>query len=421
MLLPTETYAIVGAGVCGASAAATLRTEGFSGRLVMIGDEEAHPYQRPPLSKALLKKAVSPDSIEVRSRSWYDENSIELIRACNAASIDLSEQCVRLEGADDVFFDKVLIATGSSARRLDGVEGARVFYLRSMDDAMAMADHLEPGSRIAIIGGGLIGAEVAATAQEAGVEAVIIEPQPVLMQNTAGALVGRLYSEMHEQHGVKLMLGESLAQVRAGREGVEVVTKSGAIVKADILLICIGIRPNDAIARSAKLDVHNGIVVDQFFSASHPAVFAAGDVASAFYPRFSQHIRTEGHDSAIKQGAGAAMNMLGLVEPNNDVPWGWSDQYGQNLQFAGCRSIADQSIVRGDVEGRSFTVLYTHRGQVCAALSLNRGREMVLARRMIAAAAHVDAAAAADDGISLQKGFLVDPRQTASTLDVKEQ
>ena len=207
----------------------------------MIGEEEAHPYERPPLSKALLKKAVSAEAIELRSRSWYSENAIELIRGCSAVSIDLRERCVHLNCSDPVFFDKILIATGASPRRLAGAEGHRVFYLRNMDDALRMSAYFVAGSRIAIVGGGLIGAEVAATAREFGADVVLIEPQSVLMQNTAGALVGRLYSVMHQQNGVKLMLGDTLAQVRAERDSVEIVTKAGVRLEAEILLICIGI------------------------------------------------------------------------------------------------------------------------------------------------------------------------------------
>jgi 3-phenylpropionate/trans-cinnamate dioxygenase ferredoxin reductase subunit len=379
----------------------------------MIGQDEAHPYERPPLSKALLKKTVSVESIEVRQRSWYSENTIELIRSCSATSIDLRERCVHVDRGSPISFDKVLIATGASPRRLAGVEGHRVFYLRNMTDALSMSAHLFAGSRIAIVGGGLIGAEVAATARESGADVVVIEPQSVLMEKTAGVQVGQLYSTMHRQNGVKLMLGDALAQVRADRDSVEIVTKAGVKLEADVLLICVGILPNDEIARSANVNVQDGIVVDQFFNASHPAVYAAGDVARAFYPKFSEFIRTESHDSAIKQGAGAAANMLGRDAPNHDVPWGWSDQYGQNLQFAGCRSIADHSIVRGDIESGSFIVLHTRQGRVCAALSFNRGREMIIARRMIAVAALVNEASVAEDGNSLQKGFSVDAKPVA--------
>lgn len=380
----------------------------------MIGEEDSHPYERPPLSKALLKKAVSAEALELRSRSWYSENAVELIRGCSATSIDLRERRIYVNGPAPILFDKVLIATGASPRRLAGVDGDRVFYLRNLDDALRMADHIGAGRRIAIVGGGLIGAEVAATAREAGADVVIIEPQSVLMEKTAGARVGKLFSTMHELNGVKLILGDSLAGVQEERDGVGIVTKGGIWLKADILLVCVGIQPNDGIARSANLDVQDGIVVDQFFNASHSVVFAAGDVARAFYPRFSQHIRTEGHESAIKQGAGAAMNMLGRKVPNNDVPWGWSDQYGQNLQFAGCRSAADQLIVRGDIESRSFIVFYVCQRRICAALSLNRGREMIIARRMIAASALVDEPWLTNDANNLQKGFLVDTKPATS-------
>lgn len=405
-----ETYTIVGAGVCGASAAATLRKEGFSGRIIMIGEDEAHPYERPPLSKALLKRAVSSEAIEVRPRSWYEENAVELIRGSRAISIDVRERCVHVDRGPPILFHKVLIATGASPRTLPGAAGDRVFYLRNMSDALRMSAYFVVGSRIAIVGGGLIGAEVAATAREAGAHVVLIEPQSVLMQKTAGEEVGQLYSTMHQANGVKLMMGDSLAQVRADRDSVEVLTKAGAKIEAEILLICVGILPNDEIARSANIKVQDGVIVDQFFKASHPAVYAAGDVARAFYPRVSQFIRTESHDSAIRQGAGAAINMLGRDEPNHDVPWGWSDQYGQNLQFAGFRSIADHSIVRGDLEGGNFSVFYTCKGSLCAAMSFNRGREMIIARRMIAAGAMVIEEAVAEDGNSLQKGFSVDAK-----------
>ncbi len=386
----------------------------------MIGEDEAHPYERPPLSKALLKKTVSSEAIEVRPRSWYSENAIELIRGCSATSIDLRERRVHIDRGSPISFDKVLIATGASPRKLAGAEGQRVFYLRNMADALRISAYFVAGSRIAIVGGGLIGAEVAATARESGVDVVLIEPQSVLMQNTAGAQVGQLYSRMHQQNGVRLVMGDTPARVRADSVGVEIVTKAGTKIEAELLLICVGILPNDEIARSANIDVQNGIVVDQFFKASHPAVYAAGDVARAFYPNFSLSMRTESHDSAIRQGAGAAANMLGRAEPNSDVPWGWSDQYGQNLQFAGCRSIADHSIVRGNIESGGFSVLYTRRGRLCAALSFNRGREMIIARRMIAASAVVNEALVADDGNNLQKGFSVDAKPATPKCEAEE-
>lgn len=395
-------FVIVGGNLTGVTAAATVRQEGSDADIVLIGAEPHAPYERPPLSKEYLRGEQPFEASLVRPDTWYGEQGIETRFGVRVERLDPAAHTVILEGGDRLPYDALLLATGGRPRTLPGPPSERVLSLRTVEDADRIRSHLQPGSRLVIVGAGFIGAEVAASARTRGVDVTVLEMGETPLLRAIGPEMGRLYGEIHRERGVDLRTGEGVEAVEATAAGVVVRTTRGSAVEGDAVVVGVGIEPNVELAEAAGIEVENGIVVDELCRTSAEGIFAAGDVANHFHPLFGRRIRVEHYDNALKQGAAAARSMLGRGAPFDDPHWFWSDQYEYNLQYAGFAARWDRIVVRGSTEERRFVAFYLEEGRVLAALGLNRGRDVRRAMRLIAARAAPEPRLLQDEDVDLR-------------------
>ncbi|MDW8009840.1 MAG: FAD-dependent oxidoreductase [Chloroflexota bacterium] len=402
-MAPRSTVVIVGANLAGGRAAEALRKEGFDGRIFLVGEEPHPPYERPPLSKEYLRGEMPREELFVQPESFWAEQEIELLMGVRAVSLDLAHKRVELSSGERLSFDKLLLATGGRVRRLEvpGADLEGIHYLRTVDDSEALARELRPGRRLAIVGAGFIGSEVAASAREKGLEVTMIEVLPLPLQKALGPEVGRIYADIHRQHGVELVLGEGVERFEGDSRLQAVVTSTGRRIECDLALVGVGIVPATELAEAAGLAVDNGIVVNEFCQTSHPDVYAAGDVANFYSPVLGRRLRVEHWHNAQNQGVAAARSML-RGEPYAEVPWFWSDQYDLNMQYVGFADAWDRVVFRGDVEARRFTAFYLRQGRLEAALAINRPRDIRAARELIQARAALDPERLADESQDLR-------------------
>lgn len=379
----TRTFAVVGASLAGGTAAAVLRTEGFDGRVVLVGEEPHPPYERPPLSKEYLRAEVPFERSLVRPRGFWEENGIETRFGVRAVRIDTGARVVSLSDGDRVHYDAVLVATGGRNRRppIPGLDLEGVHGLRTLDDADRLRAAIAPGRKAVVVGMGFIGCEVAASLRQSGIQVTAIEPLPVPLHRAVGEEVGRVVEAIHRDQGVELLLGEGVAAFEGDGRVEAVRTTGGRVVGCDLAVVGLGIEPATGVVTGTPVEVGDGIVVDVLCRTNIPGVFAAGDVAYHHHPVPGRHLRVEHWQNALKQGQAAALSMLGKGAPYDEVHWFWSDQYGHTLQYAGFHDGWDEIVVRGSLEERSFLAFYLKGGLVVAAAALDRGREL---RRSIA-------------------------------------
>ena len=391
---------VVGASLAGMRAAETLRSEGFTGTLTVVGDEAHAPYDRPPLSKQVLTGEWDVDRIALPSGAKA-ELDLTWERGVAATGLDLATREVALADGRTLPFDGLVIATGAAARWIPGTQSVPgVFTLRTLDDALAVSRALDAGvGRVVVVGAGFIGAEVAASCRTRGVEVTMVEPLAQPLARVLGEEVGRVVGEVHVEHGVDLHLGVVVEAVEAGDHGVERVRLSdGTTVEADLVVVGIGVIPNTAWLEGSGLTLDDGVLCDETTLAA-PAVVAAGDVARWPNPLFGEVMRVEHWEHAIDMGAHAARRLLagdGPGQPYGPVPWFWSDQYDCKLQLAGrVRPDDELVVVAGSLVDRRFAALYGRNGRVVGAVAMNMPARVVRYRRAIAAGLTWDDALAA--------------------------
>jgi 3-phenylpropionate/trans-cinnamate dioxygenase ferredoxin reductase subunit len=333
------TFVIAGASLAGAKAAEMLRDEGFDGEIVLLGAETERPYERPPLSKGYLLGNDELDSVYVHPESWYAEHGVDLRTGVTITAIDRAASAVVTtgpEGTGTQRYDKLLLATGASPRRLDfpGSDRPEVLYLRTVADSQLLRAAFSPGTRVVVAGAGWIGLETTAAARSAGCEVTVLEPQPGALHDQLGPELGAVFAGLHRSHGVEFRFGERAAEFRPGL----VITSGGAEVPADVLVIGVGALPNDAVAADAGLDVGNGVLTDATLRTSDENIFAAGDVANSFSPLLGHRVRVEHWANALNGGPAAARSMLGPPVEYDPVPYFYSDQYDLGMECAGLPS-----------------------------------------------------------------------------------
>jgi 3-phenylpropionate/trans-cinnamate dioxygenase ferredoxin reductase subunit len=368
-----STFIVVGAGLAGAKAAQTLREEGFDGRVVLLGEEDARPYDRPPLSKEVLRGDKDEDAIYLHAASFYDEQDIELRTETRVQSLALDAREVELDGGERLRWDRLLLATGARPRRLriPGADLDGIVQLRTLADCMALRDGLQPGVRLAIVGAGWIGCEVAASARELGAEVSLIEPCATPLERVLGAEIGGIYRDLHAEHGVRLLLGRGVAAFEGERAIGGVRTDDGTVVGCDLAVVGVGVTPCAELAEQAGVKVANGIVVDEHLQTSVPGVYAAGDVASARHPLYAHSLRVEHWANALHQGPVAARNMLGEECAYSRVPYFFSDQYDVGMEYAGYAPTWDEVVVRGDAASRELVAFWLRDGRLLAGMNVN--------------------------------------------------
>lgn len=368
-----QTYVIVGASLAGAKAAQTLRQEGFSGRVVLIGEEPVRPYERPPLSKTYLRGEVDFDAAAVHGESFYAEHEIELITSTTVTSVDSAARRVTLNPGSEIDFDALLLTTGATPRRtaITGAELPGIHYLRTVASCDALRQAMVSATRVVVVGAGWIGSEVAASARQLGKDVTMIEVGRVPLERVLGAEVGMMFRDLHDEHGVDLRTGVGVQAFRGGSTVEEVVLADGTTVPGDLVVVGIGVEPRTELAHSAGLTLDNGIVVDEHLATSVSGIWAAGDVANAFHPLFDTSIRLEHWSAALNQGPVAAKNMLDQKVSYQRVPYFYSDQYELGMEYSGFAPAWDEIVYRGDRDNRQVIVFWLHQGQVVAGMNVN--------------------------------------------------
>jgi 3-phenylpropionate/trans-cinnamate dioxygenase ferredoxin reductase component len=402
---PSSMFVIVGASLAGGSAAATLREEGFDGRIVLIGEEPHPPYERPPLSKEYFRGEQPFEDSLVRPVDFYPSNDIETHFGTRATRVDPLDKTVHLSNRDSVVYDKVLIATGSRNRSLPipGLELGRVYDLRTVEDCDRIRAEIVPGRRAAVVGMGFIGSEIASSLRQLGVEVVVIEGEKVPLYRALGEEIGRVMEHIHRDHGVEMIFEDHVSGFE-GAGGVErIVTRSGRQIDCDFAVVGIGVEPVIDVVADSGVEVDNGIVVDEYCRTNVEGIFAAGDVTNHYHPIFEQRMRVEHWNNALKQGAVAARNMMGMATAYDEIHWFWSDQYDYNLQYAGFHKDWDDLVVRGSLGERDFIAFYVKDRRVTAAVGMNRGRDVHRAMELIKARAVVKTKQLRDDDFDLRK------------------
>ena len=369
------TFAIVGAGLAGAKAAETLRDEGFDGPIVLIGDEDERPYERPPLSKDYLMGKAERESVFVHPEAWYREHDVGLRLGTAATAIDRGNHEV-LAGGDTIRYEKLLLTTGSSPRRLQvpGADLRGVHYLRRVGDSDQIKAALQSGQRVVVIGGGWIGLECAAAAHAAGAEVTLVEMAELPLLQVLGREVAEVFADLHRANGVDLRLGARIEDLTgAGDQVTGVSLADGTHLGADLVVVGIGISPNTGLAEAAGLEVADGIRADASLCTSDPDIYVAGDVADAYHPFYGRHLRVEHWANALNQPQTAAKAMLGQEVFYDLLPYFYTDQFDLGMEYSGYVAPGgyDQVVFRGDKDRREFIAFWLHQGLVLAGMNVN--------------------------------------------------
>jgi 3-phenylpropionate/trans-cinnamate dioxygenase ferredoxin reductase subunit len=396
---------VVGGGLAAASAVDELRSNGHEGAIEVFCAEPYLPYERPPLSKAVLLGSAEEESVQVHDRSWYDDRDVVLHLGTPVTGLDLDRRVVVGDG-HSVDFDRLLLATGASPRHLAMADesGADVAYLRTVEDNRRLRAAFASVSRIVIIGGGWIGLEVASAARTAGVEVTVVEMQDLPLLGVLGPEVARVFADLHVEHGVDLRLGVGVEGIEAQSGGASVVRLSdGTTLPAELVVVGIGVQPEVGLARDAGLAVGDGVLVDGRLRTSNPDVFAAGDIAGHDHPVLGRRIRVEHWDNAIHQARAAARVMLGGDEPYERLPYFFTDQYDLGMEYVGSVGPTgyDEVVVRGDVGGRVFSAFWLHGSRVLAGMHANDWDMIDPIRGIVGR--EVDQEQLADDGVPLDE------------------
>ncbi|MFW0783617.1 FAD-dependent oxidoreductase [Gordonia sp. CPCC 206044] len=377
--------AVVGTGHAATVTARTLRRRGFDGSITLFGDETHAPYQRPPLSKEFLAGTADDTSLALLTPKVIADNDITIRTGAHVQSLDPIARSLSLSGGESVTADAVVLATGGRPRELPGfpMGSPRVHYLRTLDDATRLRDRLQAGARLAIVGGGFIGLEIAATARGFGLDVTVIEVGAQILEPRLGTQIAGLCADLHRGNGVDLRCGVGVASVDTGAAGVRLTLTDESVLDVDDVVVGVGIDPNTELAVGAGLDVANGVVVDAVGRTSVPGIYAVGDVAARYSQAAGRHVRVEHVDNANRQGAVVARAILGEDKPDDSAHWFWSDQYEYNIQFTGNHQGADDLVVRGIVADNEFSAFYLRGGQLTAAFAIDRGEDIMAAREML--------------------------------------
>jgi 3-phenylpropionate/trans-cinnamate dioxygenase ferredoxin reductase component len=397
---------IVGAGLAGAKAAQTLREEGFSGQVVLLGEESERPYERPPLSKGYLLGKDERDTVYVHPAHWYADHDIDLRLGTTVTGIDAAAHEVALADGSRLGYGKLLLTTGSTPRRLPvpGADLDGVLYLRRLDDSDRIRETYASASRIAVIGAGWIGLETAAAARAAGVEVTLLERGELPLLNVLGREAAQIFADLHTGHGVDLRCGVRVAEITGdGGRATGVLLADGSRIDADAVIVGIGITPNTRLAEAAGLETGNGVRVDAHLRSSNPDIHAAGDVANAFHPLLGTHIRVEHWANALNQPQTAAKAMLGQDVSYDRVPYFFTDQYDLGMEYTGYVEPGgyDEVVFRGRTESREFIAFWLSGGRVLAGMNVNVWDVTDPIRTLVTSGRVVDTKRLADSGVPL--------------------
>ncbi len=406
----SSTAIIIGAGHAGGELAIALRNEGWEGRILLLGEEAHLPYHRPPLSKAYLAGSVEKSSLSIRPQMAYDKANVEFIGSVRVSRIDRANQRLELADGSQLAYDKLAIATGGRPRPLSVPNAAvaercaNLHYLRTLDDVEQIRAQLAPGKRLAIVGGGYIGLEVAASAIAQGLQVTVLEALPRVLQRVTAAELSAYYERKHREAGVDIRTGVQVADLEVTGDTVTaVLCADGSRLEADLVVVGIGLLANTELAAEAGLQVDNGILVDEHAQTSDPHIYAAGDCTNHPNALLGRRLRLESVPNALEQSRVAAANMAGKAKTYASVPWFWSDQYELKLKMVGLAEGFERLVLRGDPATDSFSAFYLKGDKVLAADTVNRPQDFIAAKRLVAEGIAVTAEQLADDGRPLKE------------------
>ncbi|MFD7283767.1 NAD(P)/FAD-dependent oxidoreductase [Streptomyces sp. NPDC059862] len=405
---PVNTFVIVGGGLAAGKAAEALREHGHSGPLIIIGDEREKPYIRPPLSKGYLLGKEERDSIFVHPDDWYREHDVDLLLDTRARAVDRRARTVELDDGRQVPYTKLLLATGSTPRRLSvpGADLDNVLYLRRVGDSERLKSAFTAGAKIVVIGAGWIGLETAAAARTAGAEVTVLEHSELPLLKVLGREAAEVFAALHTDHGVSLLPHvqvESLTGTDGRVDGV--LLADGRHLAADAVVVGVGIIPNVQLAQEAGLDVQNGIVTDEHLQTSGADIYAAGDVANAYHPLLGRHLRVEHWANALHQPDVAALSMLGKDAVYDRLPYFYTDQYDLGMEYTGYTEPGgyDRVVFRGDPSERRFIAFWMAGSRVLAGMSVNVWDVMAPIRSLITSGSDIDDALLSDPNVPLDR------------------
>ena len=381
-----ENLLIIGAGQSAIQCISTLKKEGYSGSITLVGEEEHLPYQRPPLSKGFLEDSLNKERLYFKKLEFFTENKVQLYLGLSAEKLEIDNQKVYLSDNSVLEFDKLVFATGSRVRLLDfpGSELKSIFYLRDLDDAEAIKKDLETSENLVIIGAGYIGLEAAAIAAKKNKKVTIIEMADRVMNRTVDPQISEYYLNLHESYGVKFHFNTSLETINEVSNSLEVVCSDGTEVKADSVLIGAGVVPNIELAEEAGINCDNGIIVNEFGQTNFKNIYACGDCTNHPNKILNKNLRLESVHNAMEQAKTVASSVMNNPIEYNQVPWFWSDQYDHKLQIVGLSGDHDAVTMRGNVNDAKFMLFYTKDEELIAVDAINNPKEFLISRKLVA-------------------------------------
>ena len=381
-----ENLVIIGAGQSAIQCISSLKKEGYSGSITLIGEEEHLPYQRPPLSKGFLEDSVNKERLYFKKLEFFTENKVQLYLGLSAEKLEIDNQKVYLSDNSVLEFDKLVFATGSRVRFLDfpGSELKSIFYLRDLDDAEAIKKDLETSENLVIIGAGYIGLEAAAIAAKKNKKVTIIEMADRVMNRTVDPQISEYYLNLHESYGVKFHFNTSLETINEVSNSLEVVCSDGTEVKADSVLIGAGVVPNIELAEEAGINCDNGIIVNEFGQTNFKNIYACGDCTNHPNKILNKNLRLESVHNAMEQAKTVASSVMNNPIEYNQVPWFWSDQYDHKLQIVGLSGDHDVVTMRGNTNDAKFMLFYTKDEELIAVDAINNPKEFLISRKLVA-------------------------------------
>jgi 3-phenylpropionate/trans-cinnamate dioxygenase ferredoxin reductase subunit len=402
-----STILIIGGGQAGAQAIDTLRREGFTGRLVLIGDEPELPYQRPPLSKKYLSGEMAVDRLPFRHRTFYDEHRVDLKLGQPAVRLDAAARVVELKDGETLTYDRLLLCLGAASRQLTcpGATLAGVHTLRGLADVPAIQAGFKPQARVVVIGGGYIGLETAATCRKMGCDVTVLEMADRIMNRVVAVPVSHYFAAEHRAHGVNILCDMRVVRLEGEKRVERVVCADGSTHAADLVIVGVGAIATTELASQAGLACDNGIVVDEYCRTSDENIYAAGDCTNHPSLRFGRRVRLESVDNAFEQAKTAAINLLGRPLTHDRVPWFWSDQYDNKLLIVGLSQDYDRQVLRGDPASRSFSVCYLKGQELLAVEAINHSKDYMAARKLIADRTPLDPDKLANSELGLKEAI----------------
>ena len=402
----TSTCIIVGASHAGAELALTLRKEGWEGSIVVIGNEQYLPYHRPPLSKNFLVTDQDVNDVLIRKADFFEKFNISFRLGTHVRDIDRLNKAVMLSNGETLSYQKLALCTGSRVRKVTvpGCDLRGMYYLRNIDDVLAIKSAVKRNGKAVIVGGGYVGLEIAASLKQLGMHVIVLEMEARVLKRVTAEEVSDFFTRIHTEEGVEIMCNKSVTGF-LGRDGFVdcIECQDGTYYSADLVVIGIGILPNVELAEAAGLEVENGILVDDLACTSDPHIVSAGDCTNHPNQLLDCRLRLESVPNALEQARTAASSLCGKHKPYASIPWFWSDQYNVKLQIVGLNKGYDEKIVRGDhTSGRDFVAFYLNKRKLISAECVNRPKEFLLMKQVISKGLDINIARLGDDTVAVK-------------------